>query len=400
MLLPIDYALRKLISTILYLLLPKVCTCQDEKYWIIMPTLSPLVFVVGGTGAQGIPVIRDLVSDGAYRVRFLTRDTSSNRAKSLLALGNVETLEGTFASEEDLRRGFHGATYAFINIDGFNSGEKTEIFWSIRAYELAIEEGIRFFVFGNLDYAYKKGGYDPKFRVGHYDAKGRVAEWILQQNKDTQKSQKMGAAAFTTGPYISMAIGLGTPMTPAVEDGVVTWRVPLGKGAVAHVDLDDCGYYVRWLFDHQDEANGANLEVAIDLIAYGDLARAFEKVTGHPARFIDVDLDTYWTSGPMGTGNISSAYNSDISDSAAMSLRQNFTGFWNIWRYSGNNQGLIQRDFQKLDSIHPNRIKSAEEWFLREEERGIKLGLGSLWERVNNLKPVLKIAEDGRKGRL
>jgi hypothetical protein len=365
-----------------------------------MPTPSPLVFVVGGTGAQGIPVIRDLVSDGAYRVRFLTRDTSSNRAKSLLALGNVEALEGTFASEEDLRRGFHGATYTFINIDGFNSGEKTEIFWSIRAYELAIEEGIRFFVFGNLDYAYKKGGYDPKFRAGHYDAKGRVAEWILQQNKDTQNSQKMGAAVFTTGPYISMAIGLGTPMTPAVEDGVVTWRVPLGKGAVAHVDLDDCGYYVRWLFDNQEEANGANLEVAIDLIAYDDLARAFEKVTGHPARFIDVDLDTYWTSGPMGTGNISSAYNSDISDPAAMTLRQNFTGFWNIWKYSGNNQGLIQRDFQKLDSIHPNRIKSAEEWFLREEERGIKLGLGSLWERVNNLKPVLKIAEDGRKGRL
>jgi hypothetical protein len=34
-----------------------------------------------------------------------------------------------------------------------------------------------------------------------------------------------------------------------VEDGVVTWRVPLSEGAVPHVALEDCGYYVRWLFE-------------------------------------------------------------------------------------------------------------------------------------------------------
>ena len=47
----------------------------------------------------------------------------------------------------------------------------------------------------------------------------------------------MGAAIFTSGPYIEMAISPLTPMTPAVEDGVVTWRVPLGQGAVPHVAL-------------------------------------------------------------------------------------------------------------------------------------------------------------------
>ncbi|KAK2592748.1 hypothetical protein QQS21_009552 [Conoideocrella luteorostrata] len=358
----------------------------------------PLVFIVGGTGAQGTPIITSLVKDGAYSVRFLTRDARSRRSQDLLSLPNVQALEGTFADEDTLREGFRGAAHAYVNIDGFNAGEKTEIFWAMRAYELAREEGVQFFVYGNLDYAYKKSGYDARFRCGHYDGKGRVGEWILQQNRD---QDQMGAALFTTGPYISMALGAATPMSPSVEDGVVTWRVPLGQeGAVAHVDLDDCGYYVRWLFDNQARANGMDLEVAIDLVSYHDLAAAFEAVTGHPARYIDTSLDEYWAHGPLGSGSRPAGYNADEGDAATMSLRTNFTGFWNLWKHSGGNAGVVRRNFELLDEIHPGRIKSAEEWFRREEQRSRELGSPGLWEQANNLRPVLKIAEDGRKGRL
>lgn len=124
------------------------------------------IFIIGGTGAQGIPVITSLVSDRKYSVRVLTRDSTSPRAKALLALGNVELVEGTFADETDLRNGYRGCDGAFVNIDGFNCGEKNETYWAIRAYELAIEEGIKFFVYGNLDYSLKKSGYDRRFRTG------------------------------------------------------------------------------------------------------------------------------------------------------------------------------------------------------------------------------------------
>lgn len=268
------------------------------------------IFVVGGTGAQGIPVVRGLVQDKKYKCRVLTRDVNSTRAQELLALGNVELVEGSFASEADLRKGFRGCDGAFVNIDGFNCGEKTEVYWAIRSYELALEEGIKFYVYGNLDYAYKKGGYDPKFRAGHYDGKGRVGEWVLAQNQ--ANSARMGVAVFTTGPYIEMAIAKSTIFTPKIEDGVVTWRVPVGDGAVAHVALDDCEYYARWLFDHPERANGLDLEVAIDHIHYADLAKAFEKVTGHPARYVDTDLDTYWKAGySTAVANSGGGYNAD-----------------------------------------------------------------------------------------
>src|ERR1700750_1461833 len=350
------------------------------------------IFVIGGTGAQGIPIIRALVADKKYSVRFLSRDSASRRATDLLALDNVSILEGSFADEAILREGFRGGDGAFINIDGFNTGEKTETYWAIRSYEIAIEEGIKFFVYGNLDYALKKAGYDSKFRTGHCDGKGRIGEWILFQN-EANKS-RMGAAVFTTGPYMEMTISAMTPMTPSVEDGVVTWRVPLGKGAVPHVALEDCGYYARWLFDHPERANGMDLEVAIAHVAYANLAAAFEKVTGHPAQYIDTALDTYWTYGPRSAiANTPAGYNADPNDKSTMSFRDNFTGFWNLWKY-----GVVKRDYALLDEIHPNRIRSAEEWFRREDQRGRELGKGGLWDRVQpeNRTPILKVGEDRR----
>lgn len=351
------------------------------------------IFIVGGTGAQGIPVIQALVKDKKYSCRVLTRDATSARAQNLLSLGNVELVQGSFASEADLRAGYHGCDGAFVNIDGFNTGEKTEIYWAIRSYELALEEGIKFFVYGNLDYAYKKGGYDPRFRAGHYDGKGRIGEWILFQNQENQK--RMGAALFTTGPYIEMSIAAHTPMTPSIEDGVAIWRAPLGEGTVTHVSLDDCGHYVRWLFDSPDRTNGIDLEVGIADIPYAELAAAFARVTGHPAKYIDVSLEDYWKIGPMANAaEIPAGYN---SDKGAMTIRENFTGFWNIWKHK-----VITRDYKLLDEIHPHRIRNAEEFFEREDQRGREVGKGSLWDRVqkSNLAPILKIAEDGRKGKL
>ncbi|WP_100486189.1 NmrA family NAD(P)-binding protein [Mycobacteroides abscessus] len=356
------------------------------------------IFMIGATGAQGIPVTRSLVADGKYSVRFLTRDATGARERALLELGNTSALEGTFTDETILREGFRGCDGAFINIDGFNTGEKTEMYWAIRAYEIAMEEGIRFLVYGNLDYGLKKAGYDSRYRVGHYDGKGRVAEWILLQNQSN--AERMGAAIFTSGPYIEMTISPLTPMAPTVEEGVVTWRVPLGGGAVPHVSLEDCGYYVRWLFDNTDRSNGMDLEVAIDHIPYSELARAFEKVTGHPAQYIDTDVDTYWQ-GPLGgIADRPAGYNAAPDDPSTMTFRDNFTGFWNLWK-----DGIVKRDYVLLDEIHPNRIRTAEQWFRREEELGRKGGRGGLWERVQPENwsldaAVLKSSQDLRTGKL
>jgi hypothetical protein len=380
---------------------------------MVSPT-PPKIFIIGGTGAQGIPIIRSLVHSAAYSVRVLTRDPASPRAQLLTSLSpHVELVRGSFTDEKALKAGFAGCAGAFVNIDGFNTGEKSEIYWAIRAYEIAVADGgIGFFVYGNLEYVSKLADFREEFRTGHYDGKGRVGEWILYQGQEAKKrlgEKAMRVALFTTGPYIEMAVAKGTLMTPTIErDGdtgedVCTWRVPLtSEGAVAHVSLDDCGYYVRWLFDHQERADGMDLAVAIDHIPYAELAAAFARVTGRPARFIDVSFDDFWAHGPLAPrANVSAGYSADAHDPASMSVKDNFTGFWHVWRNSrkGAEQGLIKRDYKLLDEIHPGRVRSVEQFFTREDER-LRTEGTSLWEAVQpeGLKPILKLFEDGFRG--
>lgn len=373
-------------------------------------TSTNKILIIGGTGAQGIPVVRDLAP--AYPLRILTRNPSSERAQQLLTYasspGGIELVKGTFDSMADLRRAFDGCWGAFINLDGFTVGEKSEIFWTIRAYELAVELGLKSFVFSNLDYIYKKSGYRDEFRVGHADGKGRIGEWILDQherNKAGLKGYDMKVSLFTTGVYLDMAVSGGGPMVakvekdPATAEEILTWRVPLTRdGAVVHVSLDDCGCYVRWLFDNPDKADGRDLEVAIDHVHYDDLAKAFEKVTGHKARFVDVDFETYWKEGSLShLADEPAGFAADRDDIANMTVRQNFTGWWNTWRGSGYNKGVVQRDYKLLDEIFPGRIRSAEEFLWRVDQEERSKG-SSLWEKMVNNKPVLKDQEDRAKG--
>lgn len=44
----------------------------------------------------------------------------------------------------------------------------------MRIYEIARESKLEQYVWGSLDYALQKGGYDEKFRCGHYDGKGKI----------------------------------------------------------------------------------------------------------------------------------------------------------------------------------------------------------------------------------
>jgi uncharacterized protein YbjT (DUF2867 family) len=51
-------------------------------------------------------VSAELVKDQKYKVRVMTRDTNSRRAKDLAALPGVELFKGSFANEDDLANGF------------------------------------------------------------------------------------------------------------------------------------------------------------------------------------------------------------------------------------------------------------------------------------------------------
>jgi hypothetical protein len=72
---------------------------------------------------------------------------------------------------------------------------------------------------------------------------------------------------------------------------------------------------------------------------------------------------------------------------ATMTVQQNFTGWWSIWIASGYKVGIIRKEYSQLDRIFPVRIRTAEEFLWRQDEK----------LREVNKKPILKIHENGKR---
>ncbi|KZP00641.1 NAD(P)-binding protein [Calocera viscosa TUFC12733] len=323
-----------------------------------MSTL-PKIVVIGGTGAQGVPVVKALSETGKYEVVVLTRKASSEQAQALAALPRVSLFEGTYTNEANIWGLFKGAYGAFVNTDGFVIGEKAEVFWGMRIFEIAVAQGVKHYVWAGVYYLTKLGGFDPKYRSGHMDGKGRVTEWLL-----AQKLKDVTVTVFTTCAYADMLWnGQFSPMKS--EDGSFTFFSSIGNGVLPVIALDDIGTYVRWIFANKERASNLDLSVVTDILPYRDIVTAFVKVTGKKAVWKDLPYDEFAKIRGM-TEDRSAAWAhvpGEYHDPSGMSLKANFHAWWNAWRDSLMTWDKI--DVKLLDEINPGRIRSLEEWMRR-----------------------------------
>lgn len=132
--------------------------------------------IVGGTGAQGMTVVRHLSSLKFYHLKVLSRDPSSPRAISLSKLLNVTLLQSSSFSydDESFLQAAADADFAFINTDGFSVGEVAETYWGIRFWELSQRVGVKHFIYSSLEDLGSLTGHKQEFEVGHYAGKARV----------------------------------------------------------------------------------------------------------------------------------------------------------------------------------------------------------------------------------
>jgi uncharacterized protein YbjT (DUF2867 family) len=135
---------------------------------------TPIVLILGGAGAQNAAVTKALSAAGTYRVHVLTRSIKSPHAAELSALANVKLIEGDCYDETTLESAFKGVDLCFVNTNGFAIGEKNEIYWGIRMYEIARWAGVKHFIYSSLPYVTKNGDFDPKRRVPFVDGKAKV----------------------------------------------------------------------------------------------------------------------------------------------------------------------------------------------------------------------------------
>lgn len=328
-----------------------------QQIQIIAMSTQRKFLIIGGTGAQGLPIVKALSSDTSNTIRVFTRSTSSANAKLLSTIPNVSLHIGSSTSEADLRAAFKDITHVFVNLNSFVLGQKAETYWGIRIFEIAVESGVKHYVWSSLDSALRESGYDEAVRCGHYEGKARVADWMR-----AQPQKPMAWSVLTTGPYAEMLNETQRPHQDA--NGAFVFRAPLGDGAVPYIHLDDLGLYAKWIFDHPSESVGFELKIATAHVTYAELAAAFTAVTGKPARYenisIEKQFENKWAFWPAGH-KLGAEYEGQ-DDDTLMTVRENFSGWWRIYQRSAGNKGVVRRDYAMLDRILPTRVKSIQEW--------------------------------------
>jgi uncharacterized protein YbjT (DUF2867 family) len=333
-----------------------------------MSELSNTVLVIGGTGAQGMPVVKGslslfwrekmltefiaLASGSKYTVRVLTRDSSSDQARELAAIPGVSIFEGQTYHEPTLRRAFKGVSYVFANTNGFAIGEQAEIYWGIRLYELAREFRVKHMLYAGLEYASKLGNFDPKYRTGHLDGKGKVVDYF-----SAQPTTPMAWSVLTSCLYVEGLSDFLRPFPDTNDPDTMVFAVPLGDAKCPLIYLEDYGAYARWIFDNPSRSKGLELHVGTEDIAWKDVAAAFTAVTGKKAVYRDVTLNEYFKMAIWPSPDAVVGHSARPDDPTLFTVRENFSGFWNTWK-----DNLTKRDYRLLDEILPTRLKSVREW--------------------------------------
>jgi len=357
----------------------------------------PTVLAIGGTGAQGAPVVKGpltltpillirrvidvqlaLTEGSKYHVRILTRTSKSAAAKELAALPGVEIMEGDSYDEKTLHEAFSGVDAAFVNTNGFAIGEKAEIYWGIRMYEIAREHGVKHFLYASLEYGYKLGNYDPNYRAGHLDGKAKVAEFL-----SAQPTQPMAWSIMTSCMYMEMLGELLAPFPSRDDPDTLVFAAPLGNGHPPLIYLPDLGRYARWLFDHPERSNGMNLRIATEDVGWDYLAKTFTEITGKKAVYLDITLDQLFASGAFPNPDAKVGHSVAYDDGTLQTYRENFSGFWNTWKAN-----IVKKDYALLDEILPTRVKTVGEWMKLTGYKG---------ERSSVLKDYRDAAESGKR---
>ncbi|KAJ6505964.1 NAD-P-binding protein [Mycena vulgaris] len=341
-----------------------------------------LILVIGGTGAQGIAVINALLApadDGSpspYRVRVLTRDPASKRAKELVAQG-VECVKGSFDNLASVTAAFAGTYGAWVNTDSFTVGEQKEIYLGIKIFEIAKRaRSVRHYVWSSLDYSTQKADYNPDYQVDHYNAKGIVGSFMKAQDSIVSDSA-MSWTAVSTGPYMDMLkIPFFGPLNKRA-DGTFVFATPVGDGYIPMIALGDIGFWARWTFDHRSETSAKDLEIASEMVQISSLVKTFTKVTGKPAVYKRLTIDEWWDNF---TGGDSPIANEKAYGDGSTTTRQNMSAMCRLWR-----DGFIKRDMEWIKKINPNGY-TVESW-MRENNYSGEMELD-----------LLKNFEDGKAG--
>ncbi|KAF0520943.1 NADP-binding protein [Gigaspora margarita] len=299
-----------------------------------MSSQKPLVVVSGATGAQGGSVVNSLLATGKYRVRALTRNLESDKAKTLATKG-AEVYKCDLSIKEDVKNALNGSDIAFINTNTWdpatypNNPTEEERQGKMIA-DVAKEIGLNWLIYSSLPETLE-GFEGSNYNIIAFYGKNRVEKYI--------RALGIPNATFIYIGFYASNIGTIYPIITK-NDGTSEFVIPVVKEdtTIEIVDVEtDTGPVVAKVIEEGPEKwNGKKVPVASEYISFGKIAETMTKVTGRQVKLrslnpeetkkelpsMERSLDMYRWFNEYGV------FRSEISDiSVAKVLHPNITTF-------------------------------------------------------------------------
>ena len=253
-----------------------------------------IIAVVGATGAQGGGLVRAILADpnGGFKIRAITRDVTTDKARELAALG-AEVVAGDVDDEASLARALQGAWGAYF-VTFFwahfsPDKEKAEVRNMARAAKAA---GVHHVIWSTLEDTRRWVPLSDNrmptlmehYKVPHFDAKGESDRVFTELGVPT--------TFLLTSFYWDNMIYFGMNPKPG-PDGVLAITMPMGDTKLAGIAAEDIGACAYGIFKRGDSMIGKTVGIAGDHRTGSEMAAALTKVLGREVRYNAVTPEAY-----------------------------------------------------------------------------------------------------------
>lgn len=232
------------------------------------------VLVTGATGNQGGAVARELLKDGGYRVRAMTRKPDGEAARRLRDQG-AEVVPGDLNDEASLKKAMQDAWGVFAVQNTWEAGVEGEEEQGHRQARAARDDGVQHYVYTSVASADRKTG------IPHFENKSRI--------EDTVRSLGFPSHVILR-PVFFMENLAGPWFKPGIEQGQLAMAVKPDT-RLQMIAVDDIGKYGRWAFDEHEKLKGREIDIAGDELTLPETARVLTQATGHPVAFVSPPIE-------------------------------------------------------------------------------------------------------------
>jgi len=307
-----------------------------------------IIAVVGATGAQGGGLVRAILADrnGEFRVRALTRNPDSDKARALAAAG-AELVRADLDDQASLERAFAGAhgVFALTNFWEHFSPEK-ELAQAGNQARAAKAAGVHHVIWSTLEDTRRwvPLGDDRlptlqgRYKVPHFDAKGEADQIFRVLGVPT--------TFLLTAFYWDNLIYFGAgPQKGA--DGRLAISFPLGDKKLPAIAVEDIGKAAYAIFKRGDEFINRTVGIAGEHLSGQEMAAALSRALGREIVYNAVTPETYRGFGFPGADDLGNMFQ----------FKRDFNDYF---------CGI--RDVAAARQLHPG-LQSFEAWLARNAAR-------------------------------